>query len=86
MIVVVSKADLMDPRPENWNEVKQFEADWDGEGEPHLPVLIDEEGCVTISSLDDVGVTALRLEIVRRCKANMSNDPLRLPDGWHRQS
>ena len=86
MIVVVSKADLMEPRPENWDEVKQFEADWDGEGEPHLPVLIDEEGCVTISSLDDVGVTALRLEIVRRCKANMSNDPLRLPDGWHRQS
>ena len=86
MIVVVSKADLMEPRPENWDEVKQFEAGWDGEGEPHLPVLIDEEGCVTISSLDDVGVTALRLEIVRRCKANMSNDPLRLPDGWHRQS
>ncbi len=86
MIVVVSKADLMEPRPENWDEVKQFEAGWDGEGEPHLPVLIDEEGCVTISSLDGVGVTALRLEIVRRCKANMSNDPLRLPDGWHRQS
>ncbi len=57
-----------------------------GEGEPELPVLIDEEGCVTISSLDDVGVTALRLEIVRRCKANMSSDPLSLPEGWHRQS
>ena len=86
MIVVVSKADLMEPRPENWEDVKVAESEWDGEGEPELPVLIDEEGCVTISSLDDVGVTALRLEIVRRCKANMSSDPLTLPEGWHRQS
>ena len=86
MIVVVSKADLMDPRPDNWDDVKVAESEWDGEGEPELPVLIDEEGCVTISSLDDVGVTALRLEIVRRCKANMSSDPLTLPEGWHRQS
>ncbi len=51
-----------------------------------IALLIDEEGCVTISSLDNVGVTALRLEIVRRCKANMSSDPLTLPEGWHRQS
>jgi len=86
MIVVVSKADLMEPKPENWNDVKLAESEWDGEGEPELPVLIDEEGCVTISSMDDVGVTALRLEIVRRCKANMSSDPLTLPEGWHRQS
>ena len=86
MIVVVSKADLMEPRPENWDEVMQAESQWDGEGEPYLPVLLDEEGCVTISSLDDVGVKALRLEIVRRCKENMASDPLLLPEGWHRQS
>ena len=86
MIVVVSKADLMEPMPENWDDVKAAESEWDGEGEPEIPVLIDEEGCVTISSLEDVGVTALRLEIVRRCKANMSSDPLELPEGWHRQS
>ena len=86
MIVVVSKADLMEPRPENWDDVVLAESEWDGEGEPELPVLLDEEGCVTISSMDDVGVTALRLEIVRRCKANMASDPLSLPEGWHRQS
>ena len=45
MIVVVSKADLMEPRPENWDEVAQSESEWDGEGEPNLPVLLDEEGC-----------------------------------------
>ena len=86
IIVVVSKADLMEPRPENWDEVSEAESNWDGEGEPELPVLLDEEGCVTISSLDDVGVTSLRLEIVRRCKENMASDPLLLPDGWHRQN
>ena len=85
IIVVVSKADLMEPRPLNWDEVKTAESEWDGEGEPNLPVLLDEEGCVTISSVDGVGVTALRLEIVRGCKENMSTDPLLLPDGWYRQ-
>jgi len=85
MMVVVSKADLMEPKPGNWDEVKQSEHDWDGEGEPNIPILLDEEGCVTISSVEDVGVTALRLEIVRRCKENRSTDPLLLPEGWHRR-
>lgn len=85
MIVVVSKGDLMDPLPVNWDEVKKFESEWDGEGEPDLPVLIDEEGCVTISAQEEVGVIALRLEMVRRCKANMASDPMALPDGWYRQ-
>jgi nucleolar GTP-binding protein len=86
MIVVVSKADLMEPLPDNWDTVQQFESEWDGEGEPNLPVLIDEEGCVTISAQEEVGVIALRLEMVRRCKANMVDDPMSLPDGWHRKS
>ena len=85
IIVVVSKADLMDPAPENWDQVRQAELGWDGEGEPILPVLIDEEGCVTMSALEDVGVTSLRLEMVRRCKANIASDPLSLPEGWHRK-
>jgi len=84
IIVVVSKGDLMQPLPSNWDEVKLAEESWDGEGEPELPILLDEEGCVTISSLKGVGVESLRLELVRRCKANMVNDPLSLPDGWHR--
>jgi len=84
MIVVVSKADLMEPLPANWEEVKQIEAEWDGEGEPELPVLIDEEGCVTISAIEDVGVQALRLEMVRRCKANMPTERMTLPEGWYR--
>jgi len=84
IIVVVSKADLMEPIPSNWDDVKAAEKSWDGEGEPELPVLIDEEGCVAISALENVGVQALRLEIVRRCKANMESDPMQLPEGWHR--
>ncbi len=84
IMVVVSKADLMEPRPENWDEVKAAEESWDGEGEPDIPILIDEEGCVTISAMENVGVESLRLEIVRRCKENMVSDPMSLPEGWHR--
>ena len=84
IMVVVSKGDLMEPLPENWNDVSLAESEWDGVGEPELPVLLDEEGCVTISSTQNVGVTSLRLEMVRRCKENMQSDPLSLPEGWHR--
>ena len=85
IIVVVSKADLMNPLPSNWDEVKNSELEWDGEGEPNLPILIDEEGCVTISSTENVGVIALRLEMARRCKENNKTDDLTLPEGWYRK-
>lgn len=85
MMVVTSKADLLKQRPENWDEVSQQEQQWDGVGEPELVLLKDSENRITISALEDVGVTALRLEIVRRVKANWSNDPLSLPEGWHRR-
>lgn len=85
MMVVISKADLMDPLPGNWDEVKVAESSWDGEGEPMIPVLLDEEGCVTISATENVGVEALRLEIIRRCKANMETGPMELPKGWHKR-
>ena len=85
IIVVVSKADLMEPLPVNWDEVKQSESEWDGEGEPFLPILVDEEGCVTISATENVGVTSLRLEMARRCKENSKSDAMTLPEGWHRK-
>ncbi|DAC13207.1 MAG TPA: GTP-binding protein, partial [Candidatus Poseidoniales archaeon] len=34
MLTIISKADLIEPQPENWDAVKQEESDWDGEGEP----------------------------------------------------
>ena len=85
IIVVVSKADLMEPLPVNWDEVKQSESEWDGEGEPFLPILVDEEGCVTISATENVGVTSLRLEMARRCKENSKSDAMTLPEGWYRK-
>lgn len=85
IIVVVSKADLMKPLPSNWDEVKNSELEWDGEGEPNIPILIDEEGCVTISATESVGVIALRLEMARRCKENNKTNALTLPEGWYRK-
>ena len=75
----------MEPLPVNWDEVKQSESEWDGEGEPFLPILVDEEGCVTISATENVGVTSLRLEMARRCKENSKSDAMTLPEGWHRK-
>ena len=82
-----SKADLIEPRPENWDEVKHFEDEWieeGSEGEPELPLLHDNNGRVTMSALENVGMESMKLEIVRRVKDSNIYDPLELPEGWYR--
>ena len=88
MLVVTSKADLLSPRPEGWDVVQQEELTWreaGSKGTPELPLLYDEEGRPTMSATEDVGLDALRLEIVRRVKAAQVVDPMKLPEGWHRR-
>ena len=63
----------------------QSEAEWDGEGEPELEMLIDNLGKLTMSVTHEIGVNALRLELIRRCRSKMIDDPMSLPEGWHRQ-
>jgi hypothetical protein len=46
--------------------------------------LYDDEGRPTMSALENVGLDALRLEVVRKVKAAQVVDPLTLPEGWHR--
>jgi nucleolar GTP-binding protein len=87
LLIVSSKADLFEPRPENWDEVKEFEEQWieDGaEGEPELPLLYDMNGRVTMSALENVGMESMKLEIVRRVKDSNIYDPMELPEGWYR--
>tara|TARA_B100000614_G_C14518707_1_gene481668 strand:- start:61 stop:1179 length:1119 start_codon:yes stop_codon:yes gene_type:complete len=87
LLIVSSKADLIDPRPENWDEVKHFEDEWieeGSEGEPELPLLHDNNGRVTMSALENVGMESMKLEIVRRVKDSNTYDPLELPEGWYR--
>jgi nucleolar GTP-binding protein len=85
IITVTSKADLMEPRPANWDSVLQSENEWDGEGEPQLEMLVDSLGELTMSVTHEVGVNALRLELIRRCRSKMIDEPMSLPEGWHRQ-
>ncbi len=88
MLVVTSKADLLTPLPEGWDIVQQEELAWresGSKGAPELPLLYDEEGRPTMSATEDVGLDALRLEIVRRVKAAQHVDPMKLPEGWHRK-
>lgn len=87
LLVVSSKADALNPLPEDWELVKESEERWrehGSQGEPKLPLLYDDEGRPTMSALENVGLDALRLEVVRKVKASRIVDPLTLPEGWHR--
>jgi hypothetical protein len=88
LMMVSSKADLLDPRPAMWSEVVEAETAWreaGAEGEPMLPLLLDHAGRVSISATENIGLDAMRLEIVRRVKSARPNDPMELPEGWYRQ-
>ena len=49
-----------------------------------VTAVLDDEGRPTMSALENVGLDALRLEVVRKVKAAEVVDPLVLPEGWHR--
>ena len=85
--VITSKADLLNPLPSAWDEVKDAEAAWrdaGSPGQPELPLLRDEDGRITLSALQDVGLDALRMHLVRLCEEKRDTDPMSLPEGWHR--
>tara|TARA_B100001248_G_scaffold261238_1_gene251763 strand:+ start:3647 stop:4804 length:1158 start_codon:yes stop_codon:yes gene_type:complete len=88
VMIVSTKADLHGTKPENWDLVKQFETQYLAAGEEQyteLPLLIDSNGYITISALENVGLEALKMEIVRIVKDNSPVDPMTLPDGWYRK-
>ena len=87
VMIISTKADLHDTIPENWAEVEQAERAYLESGEDNyqeLPLLIDSNGYITISALENVGMEALKLEIVRLVKDNSHHDPMSLPEGWYR--
>ena len=88
VMIVSTKAALHGTNPENWDLVKQFETQYLAAGEEQyteLPLLIDSNGYITISALENVGLEALKMEIVRIVKDNSPVDPMTLPDGWYRK-
>jgi nucleolar GTP-binding protein len=88
LMVVTSKADLLSPLPEMWEDVAAAESEWreDGsEGTPELPLLLDPKGRVTMSATEFVGMEAMRMEIIRRIKDARQIDPMALPEGWYRR-
>ena len=87
VMVISTKADLHKKKPENWDLVCKAEQDYLQSGEEQyteLPLLIDKSGYITISALENVGMEALKMEIVRIVKDNTPVDPMNLPEGWHR--
>ena len=88
LMIVTSKADLLDPPPAMWEKVLNAETEWREEGaqgEPELPLLFDPKGRVCLSATENVGLDAMRLEIGRKVKAALPNNPMELPEGWYRQ-
>ncbi len=88
LMIVTSKADLLKPLPEGWDEVQSAEQAWrdeGSEGDPELPLLYDPKGRVTMSATEFVGMDSMRLEIVRRVKIARPVNPMELPDGWYRR-
>ena len=87
VMIISTKADIHPEKPVNWNVVKSAEEEYLMSGEEHyseLPLLIDRNGYITISALENVGLEALKMEIVRIVKDNTPVDPMNLPDGWYR--
>ena len=88
LLVVSSKADLLNPKPETWDEVIAAEKQWrdeGSEGDPQLPLLYDNQGRPTMSATEFAGMDAMRMEIVHRVKSARDIDPLSLPEGWYRR-
>lgn len=88
VMIISTKADLHEQRPENWDAVRDAETEYLQFGEEQytdLPLLIDSNGYITISALENVGLEALKMEIVRIVKDNTPVDPLNLPEGWFRK-
>ena len=87
VMIISTKADIHPEKPVNWDVVKSAEKEYLMSGEEHyseLPLLIDRNGYITISALENVGLEALKMEIVRIVKDNTPVDPMNLPDGWYR--
>lgn len=87
VMVVSTKADLHKQKPENWDIVVDAEKEYLELEEEHytdLPLLLDSSGYITISALENVGLEALKMEVIRVVKDNTPVDPMSLPDGWYR--
>ena len=87
VMIISTKADIHPEKPVNWDVVKSAEEEYLMSGEEHyseLPLLVDRNGYITISALENVGLEALKMEIVRIVKDNTPVDPMNLPDGWYR--
>ena len=87
VMIISTKADIHPEKPVNWDVVKSAEEEYLMSGEEHyseLPLLIDRNGYITISAHENVGLEALKMEIVRIVKDNTPVDPMNLPDGWYR--
>lgn len=88
LVIISTKADIHETQPLNWQEVKDAEKEYIDGGEEiiaDIPLLIDSNDNITISAQENVGLEALKMEIVRFIKESQDpEDKMKLPEGWYR--
>ena len=88
LVIISTKADIHETQPINWQEVKDAEKEYIDGGEEviaDIPLLIDSNDNITISAQENVGLEALKMEIVRFIKESQDpEDRMKLPEGWYR--
>jgi nucleolar GTP-binding protein len=86
LVVVDGKGDLLENlEPEEWSAVVQMEADLLENPDGPIPEIRNpESGHLVVSGTIPAGIARLQYEITSRIKKNQGNDPLSLPENWHR--
>ena len=86
LIVIDGKGDLIDNLDsEDWAAVVKMESDLESDPEGPIPEIRNpDSGHLVVSGTIPAGIARLRLEITTRIGEEQDQDPLKLPENWHR--
>jgi nucleolar GTP-binding protein len=87
IIVLETKADLVEVNKKDWDEVKLVETNLDFEKPKDLELKFlknEKTGNIMISTKEDLGLKSIKLHIINKIKNTHVEKPLELPEGWYR--
>ena len=87
LIVIDGKGDLLTQIDQDeWSAVVEMEVALESNPDGPIPEIRNpDSGHLVISSTSPAGIARLRHEIVTRIGEQYDDDPLSLPDNWHRR-
>lgn len=87
IIVIETKADLLNIDEKEWNEYKSLETNLDLSdiSSKDLVFLRNElTNNILVSTKEDLGLKVIKSLIINKIQKSISNKPLELPEGWYR--